>query len=101
MSDMRLVIAGAGGRMGRTLVKAVAATPGLVVSGALEHDGSSLIGEDVHVLAGLPAAGVTISADAGALLAHADAVIDFTVPRATLALAPLAAAAGCAHVIGT
>ena len=28
MSDMRLIVAGAGGRMGRTLVKAIAQTPG-------------------------------------------------------------------------
>ncbi len=29
MADMRLIVAGAGGRMGRTLVKAIAETPGL------------------------------------------------------------------------
>ena len=28
MSDMRLIVAGAGGRMGRTLVRAIAETPG-------------------------------------------------------------------------
>jgi dihydrodipicolinate reductase len=27
MSDMRLIVAGAGGRMGRTLIAAIAATP--------------------------------------------------------------------------
>ena len=29
MSDMRLIVAGAGGRMGRTLIKAIAETKGL------------------------------------------------------------------------
>ena len=33
MADMRLIVAGAGGRMGRTLVKAIAETKGLVARG--------------------------------------------------------------------
>jgi len=35
-SDMRVVIAGAGGRMGRTLIHAVAATKGLALAGAVD-----------------------------------------------------------------
>ena len=57
MSDMRLIVAGAGGRMGRTLVKAIAETKGLVLAGALEGEGSPLMGQDAGVLAGLPANG--------------------------------------------
>ena len=34
MADMRLIVAGAGGRMGRTLVKAIAETKGLTLAGA-------------------------------------------------------------------
>jgi 4-hydroxy-tetrahydrodipicolinate reductase len=101
MADMRLVIAGAGGRMGRTLVKAVSEADGLTVVGALEHAGSPLIGQDAGVLAGLPANGVKLSSDAEALLKDADGVIDFTIPTATVTLAVLAAKAGCVHVIGT
>jgi 4-hydroxy-tetrahydrodipicolinate reductase len=101
MAEMRLVIAGAGGRTGRTLVKAIDAADGLVLAGALEGAGSPLLGEDAGVLAGLPACGIKVTADAGALLGQADAVIDFTVPRATVALAAAAAKAGCAHIVGT
>jgi 4-hydroxy-tetrahydrodipicolinate reductase len=101
MTDMRLVIAGAGGRMGRTLVKAVSDMGGMVVVGALEAAGSPLIGQDAHVLAGLPASGVKLSGDAAALLAQADGVIDFTIPAATVGLVALAAKAGCVHIIGT
>ena len=53
MSDMKLVVAGAGGRMGRTLIKAIAETPGLAVVGALEGAGSPLLGQDSGLLAGL------------------------------------------------
>ena len=54
MPDMRLIVAGAGGRMGRTLVKAIAETPGLTLAGATEGEGSPLLGQDSGVLAGLP-----------------------------------------------
>ena len=55
MADMRLVIVGAGGRMGRTVMRAIADTPGVVLAGAAEQPGSPLIGQDAGVLAGLPA----------------------------------------------
>ncbi|WP_315836453.1 4-hydroxy-tetrahydrodipicolinate reductase [Bradyrhizobium prioriisuperbiae] len=101
MSDMRLIVAGAGGRMGRTLVRAIAETSGAVLAGALEAPGSELIGQDAGVLAGLPANGVLLSADLWALSAQADGIIDFTVPAATIANVAIAAERGIVHVIGT
>jgi 4-hydroxy-tetrahydrodipicolinate reductase len=101
VADLRVIVAGAGGRMGRTLVKAVADTPGMTVVGATEAAGSPLLGEDAGVLAGLPASGVELTADPAPLLSDADAVLDFTIPKATVALVALAAKAHCAHIIGT
>ena len=101
MADMRLVIAGAGGRMGRTLVRAVAETPGVVLAGAFEHPGSPVLGQDVAVLAGLPPSGITITAEPESLLAQADGVVDFTLPAATVELAALTARLGRVHVVGT
>jgi 4-hydroxy-tetrahydrodipicolinate reductase len=101
MSDMRLIVAGAGGRMGRTLVKAMAEAAGVALAGALEDARSPLIGQDAGVLAGLRANGIALGADAKPLLAKADAIVDFTAPKATIALAALAAEAGKIHVIGT
>lgn len=101
MSDMRLIVAGAGGRMGRALIKAIAETKGLVLAGATEAAGSPLIGQDAGTLAGLPANGVLLTADVAALVAKADGIIDFTVPVATVALAALAAEHGRVHIIGT
>ena len=37
MADMRLVVAGASGRMGQTLIRLIAETPGVVLSGAIER----------------------------------------------------------------
>jgi len=100
MSDMRLVVAGAGGRMGRTLIKAIAESKGLALAGAVEQAGP-LIGQDAGVLAGLGANGIKLATDAAPLLASADGVLDFTIPKATVELAGLAAKAGIVHVIGT
>ncbi len=101
MADMRLIVAGAGGRMGRTLVKAIAETKGLALAGAVEGAGSPLIGQDAGELAGLGANGIKLTADAAPLLDKADGIIDFTMPAATVAFAALAAKAGNVHVIGT
>ena len=54
MAEMRLVVAGAGGRMGRTLVKAIVDIKGFALSGALEDARSPLIGWDAGTLAGTP-----------------------------------------------
>jgi 4-hydroxy-tetrahydrodipicolinate reductase len=101
MSDMRLIVAGAGGRMGRALTRVIAETPGAVLAGALEAPGSELLGKDAGVLAGLPANGVELSADLWSLSANADGILDFTVPGATIANVAIAAERGLVHVIGT
>src|SRR5512143_4003019 len=100
-SDMRVVIAGAGGRMGRTLIHAIAATKGITLAGAAEAADSAVIGRDAGELAGLGANGVKIVSDAAPLLKAADGLIEFTISAATLALAELTAATGIVHIIGT
>ena len=101
MADLRLVVAGAGGRMGRTLVKAIADSRGFALAGALEDARSPLIGWDAGVLAGLGENGVKLAADAGAMLEQADGIIDFTAPAATVGFAALAAQGRKVHIIGT
>jgi 4-hydroxy-tetrahydrodipicolinate reductase len=101
MSDMRLIVAGAGGRMGRALTRVIAETPGAVLAGALEAPGSELLGKDAGTLAGLPANGVLLSADLWSMSAEADGILDFTVPRATIDNVAIAAQRGLVHVIGT
>jgi len=101
MSDMRLIVAGAGGRMGRALIRSISETPGAVVTGALEAPGSELLGQDAGVLAGLPANGVELSCDLWSLSKDADGILDFTVPAATIANVAIAAQRGLVHVIGT
>ena len=101
MAEMRLVVAGAGGRMGRTLVKAITDGKEFALAGALEDARSPLIGSDSGTLAGLPENGTKLVGDAGPLLAKADGIVDFTAPVASVAFAALAAKAGKVHILGT
>lgn len=101
MSDVRIVVAGAAGRMGRTLVRIIAETDGVVLSGALAGPGRPDLGADSGVLAGLKPNGVMLTDDPLPLLAGAQALIDFTTPAVSVELAALAAQARITHVLGT
>lgn len=101
MADLNIVVAGASGRMGRTLVREIAQAQGVVLSGALEAEGHPDLGRDAGQLAGLAPNGVKLTADPLALIAEAQAVIDFTRPMVSMMLAGLAAQARIVHVIGT
>jgi 4-hydroxy-tetrahydrodipicolinate reductase len=101
MSDMRLIVAGAGGRMGRTLIQAIAATEGIALAGAVEAVGAAVIGRDSGELAGLGRNDIPVVAEIEPMLAKADGLVDFTVPAATRVFAEHTARAGLVHIIGT
>jgi 4-hydroxy-tetrahydrodipicolinate reductase len=101
MSDMRLIVAGAGGRMGRTVIQAIAATQGVRLAGAIEAAASAVIGRDSGELAALTKNGIAVTAELAPLLAHADGLIDFTTPAASIGFAQLTARHGLVHIIGS
>ena len=101
MSDIKIAVVGAAGRMGRTLVRTVQETDGCTVVGACEYPGADVIGQDAGVLAGIGAINVPICDEPQAVIANADAVLDFTIPDATAAFGEFAAAGKTVHVIGT
>jgi 4-hydroxy-tetrahydrodipicolinate reductase len=101
MTEMRLVVVGAAGRMGRMLVKAICETEGCRLVGAIEREGSPAIGQDAGALAGLGPLGIAVGDDPLPVFAASDGVLDFTTPAATTAFAALAAQARIVHVVGT
>ncbi|MGL4241909.1 MAG: 4-hydroxy-tetrahydrodipicolinate reductase [Beijerinckiaceae bacterium] len=101
MSDMRLVVVGAAGRMGQALIRAVHRTPGVTLAAAIEREGAQALGQDAGLLAGLGPLGIPVTDDALPAFANADGVLDFTIPAATAAFSALAAQARIAHVVGT
>ncbi|WP_163848413.1 4-hydroxy-tetrahydrodipicolinate reductase [Pseudooceanicola aestuarii] len=102
MSDKPgIVVTGASGRMGQMLIRAVTEADTVQLAGVVERPGHDWIGCDIGQAMGGAALGVTVTDDPAQALAGAQAVIDFTAPAATVALADLAAQAGVVHVIGT
>ncbi|TPN69013.1 4-hydroxy-tetrahydrodipicolinate reductase [Mesorhizobium sp. B1-1-1] len=99
--DMGLVVVGAAGRMGQTLIRAIHTMPGARVAGAIERQGSPYLGKDAGELAGIGIINVPISDDPLPAFAGADGVLDFTAPAATVEFAGYAAQARIVHVIGT
>ena len=96
-----IVVAGVSGRMGRMLAQAVLESDQCRLAGALERAGHPWVGQDLGTAMGGAALGVTVSDDAVATIAQAQALIDFTSPAATVAFAELTAQARAVHVIGT
>ena len=101
MTDMKIGVVGAAGRMGGAVIRQVTATDGCVVAAASERHGSDAIGRDAGEVAGCGALGVEIIDDAAAMFDRVDAVIEFSIPEATVIHAARAADAGCIHIVGT
>jgi 4-hydroxy-tetrahydrodipicolinate reductase len=103
MSDaaMKLVVVGAAGRMGQTLIRLIHSMDGVTLHAAVARPGSLFVGKDAGELAGVGTNGVIIGDDPLAAFLHAEAVLDFTSPRTTTEFAALAAQARIVHVAGT
>jgi 4-hydroxy-tetrahydrodipicolinate reductase len=100
MDKIRFAVAGASGRMGRTLIEAILRAPDAELTGALEMPGSPFLGKDAGELVAAPC-GVTISDDIEAVLAKVDCLIDFTRPEGTLRHMDACRRRGVHMVIGT
>jgi len=100
MTQLKIAIAGANGRMGRMLIEAIEAAPDAVLAGALGVAGMPEIGQDAAAFLGKPA-GVLIESDLARGLAGADFLIDFTRPEGTLKHLEYCAAHGVKMIIGT
>ena len=98
---MKLVVLGAAGRMGRTLVKVIAETEGASLAAAIEREGSPALQSDAGMLAGIGENGVVVGSDIDAALEGADGIIDFTAPAVSVDIAKRAAERRLVHVIGS
>jgi 4-hydroxy-tetrahydrodipicolinate reductase len=96
-----VVVTGASGRMGRTLVGLIQGSDKVQLHACLEREGHPWIGQDIGTAMGGGPVGVKVTDDPLEAFAHAKAVVDFTSPAATVGFAALAAQARIVHVIGT
>lgn len=95
-----VAVAGAAGRMGRTLIEGILRDPGLRLGAAFDVPGSKSAGKDAAEGLG-QSSGVVVGEDAACAIERADCLIDFTRPEATLRHVALAATKGKSMVIGT
>jgi 4-hydroxy-tetrahydrodipicolinate reductase len=98
---IKVIVAGAAGRMGTQLVSLLRDSEALTLAGAVERKGHVAIGGDAGERAGCGRSGVTVVDDLSAVLSQGDVVIDFSSPSATLEHARAAAGQRRAMVVGT
>ena len=97
---IKVVIIGAGGRMGRRLIANIMESDDLQLVGAIEVPGNPLLGQDAGIVAGCGANKILMTDDLKTVCVGADAVINFSTGNVAKD-AEIATAAGCASVIGT
>lgn len=97
---IKVIVAGAGGRMGKEVVKLVLGDKQLELAAAV---GRSDAGKDAGQLVGMPTANIEVVADLKQALADypADVLVDFTTPEFAYEHALLAIEAGARPVMGT
>ena len=92
-AKLRVVIAGAGGKMGRTLIEGVLADKSLALAAALDARGSPVVGTSIG--------GIKVGSDVAKAVASGDVMIDFTRPEGTIEHLEACARLGKPIVIGT
>ena len=100
MARLKVAVAGASGRMGRTLIDAVLQDSALELAAALEIRGNPNIGRDAGDLAG-GACGVKVTEDAPSAFTGCDVLVDFTRPEGSIAHLAACRKQGVRMVIGT
>src|SRR2546422_6095672 len=98
---VKVIVTGAGGRMGTRLVSLIKETPNLVLVGAVERKGHPAVGADAGETAGCGRLGVAVTDNLAALADRAQVLVEVTSPEATLLHLAIMAASRKAMVIGT
>lgn len=97
---LRIAVTGAGGRVGRAIVR-LAESEGVKIVGAVEHSSSPALGKDAGEIAGIGSMGVQIAPDLASGMLGAACVIDFSSTDALPQVAHVAARHKVALVSGT
>jgi 4-hydroxy-tetrahydrodipicolinate reductase len=98
---IKVIVTGAGGRMGGRVAHLVTETEGIELAGAVDKKGHPLIGKDIGERLGLGPTGIIIGDDLDGCIERGDVVIDFTSRDASIDHLRIAAAKGRAIVIGS
>ncbi|MFH1074911.1 MAG: 4-hydroxy-tetrahydrodipicolinate reductase [Candidatus Firestonebacteria bacterium] len=100
-NKIKVIMAGAGGKMGAVIIKLILAQNDMVLSGALENEKFQGIGEDIGLVIGTGKLKVTVVSDLSKIAPESDVIIDFTSPASTIKNLAAAVKFKKAIIIGT
>ncbi|MGD9154677.1 MAG: 4-hydroxy-tetrahydrodipicolinate reductase [Bacillota bacterium] len=100
MAQIKVLVAGACGRMGREVVKTVCNDPELELVGVVDNFNA---GKDIGGIVGLEPVGISVCANLGETLetSRAEVMVDFTTPQSVLENIRTALKKGVHTVVGT
>lgn len=98
---VKVLVVGAAGRMGKTIISCLNDTAGVQIGGGTETVGNPMIGKDIGEVAGIGAKGIPIYDSLEKALPACDVMIDFSSPESSLESLRLAVKLGKAVVVGT
>jgi len=86
---LKLGILGADGRMGAAVIRAITESPAAELTTAITAPNSPKLGQDAGTISDLNPNGVTLTHDLKAGLESCDVLIDFSAPKAAIAIAQI------------
>jgi 4-hydroxy-tetrahydrodipicolinate reductase len=98
---IKVIVAGAAGRMGSRIIYMIGQNQDLTLSGAFENPDHPAIGIDAGPMAGLGETGILVSGSLKDIAGQGDVLIDFTRPEVTMENIRIASSKGLSMVIGT
>lgn len=103
VKEIKVLVCGAAGKMGQTVVRAVDAEAGLKLTGAVDRTGNPKIGTDIGLICGIKETGVKLNDNLKETISkiQPDVMVDFTMPEIVIVNAQLALKLGVRAVIGT
>ena len=98
---IKIVVIGASGRMGRTIIQCIEDTQGVTISGGTEYIGHSSIGSDLGELAGIGKKEIFVVENIDDALVNCDVIVDFSTPESSIKTLNTAVSCDKSIVIGT
>lgn len=101
--DIKILVCGAAGKMGQSVVRAVDAEAGFKLVGAVDRTDNPNLGKDVGLICGISETGVKLTSNLKEVITktNPDVMVDFTMPEIVIVNAQTALKAGVRAVIGT
>ena len=101
--DIKVLVCGAAGKMGQSVVRAVDAEASFKIVGAVDRVDNPNIGKDIGLICGINEIGVKLTSDLKQALTkpQPDVMVDFTMPEIVIVNAQMALKSGVRVVIGT